>query len=81
MDKETLKDMLIMGYFDDDDEEPEGVYEIRELEEAQDEAYWACVKAAMDCAQEDGILEEILRNYGPKDVLIVLEDEYPGCFE
>ena len=70
----TLKDKVILGFYDDIDE----ANELRTTccFESDDEA----IRRVIELAKEDGLWEEI-KYLSPEDQLIEIQTQYPELFE
>ena len=75
----TLKDKVILGFYDDIDEANE--LKITCCFESDDEErYDEVIRRVIELAKEDGLWEEI-KYLSPEDQLIEIQTQYPELFE
>lgn len=75
----TLKDKVILGFYDDIDEANE-LRTVCCFESDDEERYDEAIRQAIELAKEDGLWEEI-KYLGPEDQLIEIQTQYPELFE
>lgn len=75
----TLKDKVILGFYDDIDEANE-LKTACCFESDDEEGYDEAIRRAIELAKEDGLWEEI-KYLSPEDQLIEIQTQYPELFE
>lgn len=79
MNKLSLQEMDILGFFDEDEDK------IMDAARNQDpygiDLYEEAYKQAIERAKEEGVWQELIDNNDPEDVLIELQTYYSDLFE